>query len=166
MTSRVHPMTGPGARPAAASAALNIAMIGTRGIPANYGGVETAGGGVGRRLADRGHRVLVYSRGESDPATYLGMERVRLPALRRKQLETLSHTGLSVVHSVVRDAPDVALVFNAANAPFLPLLRARRIPTALHMDGLEWKRAKWGANGKRYYRWAEEFGVRWADALI
>lgn len=145
---------------------LTISMIGTRGIPANYGGFETAVEEVGRRLADRGHRVLVYSRGESAPSAYLGMERVRLPALRRKQLETLSHTGFSVVHSVVRDAPDVALVFNAANAPFLPLLRARRIPTALHMDGLEWKRAKWGANGKRYYRWAEELGVRWADALI
>jgi glycosyltransferase involved in cell wall biosynthesis len=94
------------------------------------------------------------------------MQRVQLPALRRKQLETLSHSGLSVMHSIVGHTPDVAFVFNAANALFLPILRARGVPTALHMDGLEWKRAKWGANGKRYYRRAEELGVRWADALI
>jgi glycosyltransferase involved in cell wall biosynthesis len=150
----------------ASSTALTIAMLGTRGIPANYGGFETAIEEVGRRLVERGHHVVVYSRGEKSPEAYLGMERVRLPALRRKQLETLSHSGLSVMHSISRHKPDVALVFNAANAPFLPLLRARGVPTALHMDGLEWKRAKWGANGKRYYRWAEDFGVRWADALI
>ena len=41
---------------------LRIAMIGTRGVPARYGGFETAIEEVGRRLADRGHRVLVYSR--------------------------------------------------------------------------------------------------------
>jgi glycosyltransferase involved in cell wall biosynthesis len=145
---------------------LFIAMIGTRGVPAEYGGFETAIEEVGRRLVDRGHRVRVYSRGEPSPLEYLGMERIRLPALRRKQLETLSHTGLSVLHSMRADRPDMAFVFNAANSPFLPFLRARSIPTALHMDGLEWKRAKWGPVGQRYYRWAEEFGVRWADALI
>lgn len=34
------------------------------------------------------------------------------------------------------------------------------------MDGLEWKRAKWGPVGKRYYRWAESFAVRFSNALI
>jgi glycosyltransferase involved in cell wall biosynthesis len=61
---------------------------------------------------------------------------------------------------------DVALVFNAANAPFLPPLRARRIPFATHVDGLEWRRAKWGPNGRRYYRTAEALAVRWSDVLI
>lgn len=155
----------PGSRPPAAGR-LSLAMIGTRGVPANYGGFETAIEEIGRRIADQGHRVVVYSRGTAEPAQHLGMERVRLPALRRKQLETPSHTGLSVLHTVTRRAPDAAFVFNAANSPFLPLLRARRIPTALHVDGLEWKRAKWGRGGQRFYRRAEEIGVRWADALI
>jgi glycosyltransferase involved in cell wall biosynthesis len=48
----------------------------------------------------------------------------------------------------------------------LPLLRARRIPVATHVDGLEWKRAKWGRFGKRYYRAAEAWAVRWSDRLI
>lgn len=159
-------MTSPDVPPKQGPQRLTIAMIGTRGIPANYGGFETAVEEVGRRLVERGHDVLVYSRGESAPSEYLGMRRVRLPAMRRKWLETLSHTGLSVLRSVTRDRPDVAFVFNAANSPFLSMLRARRIPIALHMDGLEWKRAKWGPTGRHYYRAAEELGVRWADALI
>ena len=71
---------------------LRIAMIGTRGVPAHYGGFETAIEEVGRRLVDMGHRVLVYCR-NPDPATplpanYLGMRLIELPALRRRSLET------------------------------------------------------------------------------
>lgn len=147
--------------------ALTIAMVGTRGVPAAYGGFETAVEEVGRRLADRGHDVVVYTRGSaSREKRYLGMSVVHLPAVPVKQIETLSHTGLSTLHLMLRRRPDAAFVFNAANSPFLPLLRLRRVPTALHMDGLEWRRSKWGPRGKAYYRWAEQFGVRTADALI
>ncbi len=153
--------------PAQNTRTLEIAMIGTRGVPAAYGGFETAVEEVGKRLVERGHGVTVYTRGsETRDREYLGMRVVHLPALHQKQLETLSHTGLSALHAVTRKAPDAAFVFNAANSPFVPLLRARGIPVALHMDGLEWKRSKWGARGRAYYRWAEEFGVRSADALI
>lgn len=146
---------------------LTIAMVGTRGVPAAYGGFETAVEEVGRRLAERGHRVIVYTRGsESRESTYLGMEVVHLPAVPQKQLETLSHTGFSTVHAMAGKRPDVAFVFNAANSPFVPLLRLRGIPVALHMDGLEWRRSKWGPRGRAYYRWAEQNGVRTADALI
>jgi glycosyltransferase involved in cell wall biosynthesis len=93
------------------------------------------------------------------------MELVNLPALRFKQTETLSHTALSMAHTVANPC-DVAIVFNAANAPFLPILRARRIPAAVHVDGLEWKRAKWGGTGRRYYQWAERVAVRLGQRLI
>jgi glycosyltransferase involved in cell wall biosynthesis len=149
------------------STSLRIALIGTRGIPAAYGGFETAVEEVGRRLVERGHRVLVYGRDAGTAGdVHLGMRRVTLPAVRQKALETLSHTALSTVHAVTKARPDAAFVFNAANSPFLPLLRARRIPVALHMDGLEWRRSKWGPRGKAYYRAAESFGVRQADAII
>ncbi len=147
---------------------LTIAMIGTRGVPAAYGGFETAVEEIGKRLAARDHRVIVYCRSSSSkaPKTYLGMELVHLPALHIKVAETLSHTALSVVHAIGLHKPDAALVFNAANAPFLPLLRARKIPVATHVDGLEWMRGKWGKFGQRYYRLAERLAVRWSDALI
>ncbi len=147
--------------------ALTIAMVGTRGVPAAYGGFETAVEEVGRRLADRGHDVVVYTRGsKSREKKYLGMRVVHLPAIPVKQVETLSHTGFSALHLIFRRRPDAAFVFNAANSPFVPLFRLRRVPTALHMDGLEWRRSKWGPRGKAYYRWAEQFGVRTSDALI
>lgn len=146
---------------------MSIALLGTRGVPARYGGFETAVEEVGRRLAARGHDVVVYCRSgnSSVRSDYQGMRLVTLPALRRRSLETLSHTGLAVGH-LVGHRTDVAFVFNAANAPWLPVLRLARIPVATHVDGLEWQRAKWGAAGKRYYRWAESAAVRWSTALI
>ena len=147
---------------------LRIAMIGTRGVPAAYGGFETAVEEIGRRLVDRGHEVTVYCRRTAQPVPkeYLGMTLVELPSLRHKILETLSHTGMSVLHAILRRPVDVAFVFNAANAPFVPWLRLRGIPTVVHVDGLEWRRGKWGGAGRRYYRWAEQVSVREADALI
>lgn len=155
------------------SDALSIAMVGTRGVPARYGGFETCVEEVGRRLADRGHHVVVYCRDvEGDrsarsglPAEYRGMHLVHQGAMKRRTLETLSHTGLSVAH-LARNRTDVALVFNSANAPWLPVLRAARIPVATHVDGLEWQRAKWGPTGRRYYLASERLAVRWSDALI
>jgi len=159
--------------PAAASRGaedtLRVAMLGTRGVPAAYGGFETAVEEVGSRLAARGHEVTVYCRttpGAERTATHLGMNLVHLPALRRKSLETLSHTGLSAAHLLLGRSHDAAIVFNAGNAPFLPVLRSRGIPVATHVDGLEWQRAKWEGIGRHYYRWAESMAVRWSDALI
>jgi glycosyltransferase involved in cell wall biosynthesis len=151
-----------------ASDRLRIAMIGTRGVPAAYGGFETAVEEIGSRLVQAGHSVTVYCRATDGPrlTQHLGMDLVHLGALHVKVGETLTHTALSVAHATTHRKPDAAFVFNAANAPFLPALRARGIPTAVHVDGLEWKRDKWGGNGRRYYRWAEEFSVRWANALI
>nr|WP_285695700.1 DUF1972 domain-containing protein [Actinomadura sp. NBRC 104412] len=146
-------------------------MVGTRGVPARYGGFETAVEEIGRRLVKAGHEVTVYCRGERHPGgEYLGMRLVHLPAIKKKVAETLSHTAFSVTHTaarrIARRGPDVALVFNAANAPLLPVLRMMRIPVATHVDGLEWKRTKWSGAGRRYYRNAESLAVRWSDALI
>jgi glycosyltransferase involved in cell wall biosynthesis len=146
---------------------VRIAMIGTRGVPARYGGFETAVEEVGRRLVARGHEVVVYSRGDQDQdgRTHLGMRRVVLPAVRHRAAETLSHSALSVAHLVAHRV-DAAIVFNAANAVLLPVIRAARIPVAVHVDGLEWKRAKWGRSGRRWYLQSERMAVRWADELI
>lgn len=143
---------------------MRIALMGTRGVPARYGGFETAVEEVGRRLADLGHDVVVYCR-EPGPADYLGMHRVEVRSVKKKVAETLSSTALATAHAV-RHRPDAVILFNAANAPLLPLLRAARLPVATHVDGLEWKRTKWSGSGRRYYRTAEALAVRWSDALI
>lgn len=148
---------------------MRIAMIGTRGVPARYGGFETLLEEVGQRLVARGHDVVVYCRptehDDDHPSSYLGMELVRIPIVRKRSLETLAHTALTVLHRSLAGV-DAALVFNSANSPLLPVIRARRIPIATHVDGLEWKRGKWGPAGQRYYRVAESLAVRWSDALI
>jgi len=151
---------------AAHTQTMHVAMIGTRGVPAAYGGFETAVEEVGRRLVERGHRVTVYCRNADTSMTHhLGMELVHLPAVKKRSLETLSHTGLSVLHSM-RARPDAAILFNAGNAPFIGWLKAARIPVAVHMDGLEWKRAKWAGVGAKYYKRAERLAARSGLALI
>jgi glycosyltransferase involved in cell wall biosynthesis len=146
---------------------MRFAMIGTRGVPAAYGGFETAVEEIGARLVDRGHEVTVYCRNADDAAPeWRGMRLVHLPALHLKTAETLSHTAASTLHLTFARTADVAFVFNAANAPLVPWIRALGIPTAVHVDGLEWKREKWSGAGRRYYRFAERFAVRHADALI
>ena len=155
--------------PHAPTAPLHIAMIGTRGVPAAYGGFETAIEEIGSRLATRGHHITVYCREGAVAARreYRGMHLVHLPALKLRTAETLSHSALSVMHAITRRRrTDAAFVFNAANAPLVPVLRARGIPTAIHVDGLEWQRDKWRGAGRAYYRWAERSAVRHGDALI
>jgi len=141
---------------------MKIALIGTRGVPANYGGFETCVEELGKRLAQRGHDVTVYCRKgyyKERRGSYLGMKLVYLPNVQKKALDTLSHTLYSVFHAV-RQPYDVLMVFNAANSPalFLPRLLGRRI--ALNTDGLEWKRGKWGAFAKRYYKISEWLSTR------
>lgn len=145
-----------------------VALLGTRGVPARYGGFETAVEEVGRRLAADGHEVTVYCRDPdgADDGDYLGMRRIVLPALRSKSLETLSHTASSCLDAVTRRRFDVVFLFNAANAVFLPILHARGLPVAVHVDGLEWQRSKWSGAGQRYYRMSEALAARWGDALI
>lgn len=146
---------------------MRVAILGTRGVPASYGGFETAVEEIGRRLVMRGHEVTVYCRNPGQHRTeYLGMHLVNVPAIRHRYTETLSHTALSTVHAVVRDRPDVVLLLNAGNAPMLKPLKLAGIPTAIHLDGLESKREKWRGAGARYYRWAEDASVRWGQEVI
>lgn len=141
--------------------------MGTRGVPAQYGGFETAVEEIGARLVARGYDVTVYARNPGQDLTeYRGMRVVNVPAVRHRMTETLSHTALSSVHAVTKDRPDVCLLLNAGNAPMIKPLQAAGIPTAVHLDGLESRREKWRGTGARYYRWAEKQAVKWGDAVI
>jgi len=147
---------------------VRLAILGTRGVPASYGGFETLAEELGRRLADRGHEVTVYGRsGFVDPALreYKGMEVVVLPAMRSKHLETVSHTLLSALHAAGR-AFDAVLMCNAANTPFVRILQIAGVPVALNVDGLERKRRKWGLAGRSYYRFCERLAALTPDALV
>jgi glycosyltransferase involved in cell wall biosynthesis len=150
---------------------MKLAILGTRGVPPNYGGFETFAAELGTRLVQRGHEVTVYCRANaeetllSEQATWNGIRRIVLPALGHKYLETVSHSFLSALDALRRDF-DAVLVCNAANAFVLPLLRAARIPVAINVDGIERKRRKWNLLGRAVYATGEAFSVSFANAVI
>jgi glycosyltransferase involved in cell wall biosynthesis len=147
---------------------VRIAILGTRGVPANYGGFETLAEELGRRLADRGHEVTVYGRsGFVAPGLghHRGMRLVVLPAVRTKHLETVSHTFLASIHALL-EGYDTVLLCNAANAPWIRILQLGSMSVALNVDGLERKRRKWGIAGRSYYRLCERWAALLPDALI
>jgi glycosyltransferase involved in cell wall biosynthesis len=130
---------------------LRISMIGSRGVPATYGGVERHVEELGARLAARGHEVTVWCRsgygdGERDggrPSEHRGMRLRYLPAVPRKNLEAFSHSALSTVASL---APRQDVVHYHAVGPGLvaPVARwAGRSRVVLTVHGLDADRAKW-----------------------
>lgn len=147
---------------------LSVAILGTRGVPPAYGGFETFAGELGTRLAARGHDVTVYCRASlyrEEGPTWEGVRRIELPAFRHKYLETVSHSLLSALDAYGRDF-DATIVCNAANAFILPLLRVRRIPVAINVDGIERHRKKWNALGRFVYLVGEALSVHFADRVI
>jgi glycosyltransferase involved in cell wall biosynthesis len=120
------------------------------------------------RLVARGFRVTVYCRSHSTPRSlkeYRGAELVVLPTIRSKYLDTPVHTFLSCLHAA-RTGFDAALVVNSANAVFVPLLRLGGIPVALHVDGIEKRRAKWGPAGRFVYALSERLACVLPDVLV
>jgi glycosyltransferase involved in cell wall biosynthesis len=133
---------------------MRIAIIGIRGVPANYGGFETFAEQLGSRLVERGHQVTVYGRHSSVPVgtrKHRGMRVIRLPAPRSKYLETVVHSIVAACHALFRRY-DIVYVCNLANVPAVILLLLARKRVVLNVDGLEWKRGKWNRIGRTYYR--------------
>lgn len=136
---------------------MRLAILGTRGIPANYGGFETFAEELSVRLAARGYDVTVYGRSNNIQYSGTVYRRVRLvilPTIGTKHLDTVAHTFLSVIHAVPKRF-DCILICNAANAVFAAVSRITGTPVALNVDGIERKRKKWGPAGRTYYRISE-----------
>lgn len=134
---------------------LRIAMFGTRGIPHTHGGLETFFLEIAPRLAERGHDVIGYCRRalfKERPKTYRGVRLIYLPSIETKELGTPVHSLLCAFDVLLRDV-DVILVVNVAHAfhCIIPRLFGKKV--AINVDGMDWKRGKWGGIGKRYFYW-------------
>ena len=148
---------------------MNVAILGTRGIPASYSGFETAVEQITSRLTARGHRVTVYCRPhvvDPDIRDWKGAELVHLPTVRNKYLDTFVHTLLSSLHAARRVKPDVALFFIAGNSPLCLVTRLAGIPTVINVDGPDSDRRKWNRVAKSYLRAAERLSPRMATRAI
>ena len=137
---------------------MRIALLGTRGVPACYGGFETFAEELSTRLAARGHDVVVYSR-EPYPQTHYRHVRIQyLPTIRHKYFDTLAHTLVSTLHLLTHRV-DAVLYCNGANAIFTLPPRLFGMPVVLNVDGIERKRKKWNRVAKAWYLISEWFAT-------
>ena len=137
---------------------MRIALLGTRGIPAHYGGFETFAEELSTRLALVGHSVAVYCRERPPESPWRGVELRYLPTIRHKYFDTLAHTLLSTFHLLFHRC-DVALYCNAANAIFTAVPRLVGMPVVLNVDGIERKRKKWNRLAKGWYAISERLAT-------
>jgi glycosyltransferase involved in cell wall biosynthesis len=138
---------------------VHIAILGTRGIPASYGGFETFAEELSVRLVERGHRVTVYCRERHAEAVYRGVHLKYLPTIRHKYFHTIVHTAVSTAH-LLGHRPDAALYCNGANAIFTIFPRLVGVPVALNVDGIERRRKKWNRVASTWYlvsEWLSKF---------
>jgi glycosyltransferase involved in cell wall biosynthesis len=149
---------------------VKLAILGTRGIPAAYGGFETFAEELAARLAARGHDVTVYARPGGVAARvpeHRGAKVRLLPTIPTKYLDTVVHTFLSALDASVRSY-DAVLVCNGVNALVcrLPRLLGAKTRVVLNVDGLERNRRKWNAAGKLVYALSERLSCVLPDAVV
>jgi glycosyltransferase involved in cell wall biosynthesis len=153
---------------------LRIALLGTRGIPANYGGFETFVDELSKILTKRGHEVTVYGRhfffspAVTQILDYInGVRSIRTKTFPHKYLETPVHAITSNIDLFKRrNEFDCALLCNAANSPFSWMIRLAGIPFAVNVDGIERKRAKWNAVGRLWYRLGEYCSTIFPNKIV
>jgi glycosyltransferase involved in cell wall biosynthesis len=162
-------MSEPGSLAVAARpAALRVAILGTKGIPASYGGFETFAEQLAVRLVARGHQVTVYAEAEDGPApadTFHQGVRVRFQ--RRPHwgpASVLAYDCASLWDA--RRGYDLVymLGYGAAWACWWP--RVFGTPVWINVDGLEWARSKWGRAARAYLRCMEWLATKTATRLI
>jgi len=134
---------------------LKIAILGTHGIPAKYGGFETCAEELGIRLVERGHSVTVYSETSglenSGLSSYKGVHLVHVPKLRGKAPNYAFHSFISAIMASLSDA-DVLHFFGCDQVPFTLLGRLARKRVVLTVDGLEWQRLGYPIFFRKYLR--------------
>ncbi len=145
---------------------VRLALVGTRGIPARYGGFETFAEELSVRLVERGIDVTVYCEGRPQwaPELYRGVRLSYLPAIQAGAVSPILSDALALWQA--RSKFDVVYVLGYAAPMFfwLPRLFGRQL--WVNMDGLEWARTKWGFLGRLYIKTMERIAVRMANMVI
>jgi len=144
-----------------------IAILGSRGIPARYGGFETFAEQISVRLAARGIDVTVFGESDNSPGLPSSYQGVAVRYVRRRSLGALS-TVLFDAQCLwqARRSFDVVYMLGYGAAPFCMLPRAWGTEVWINMDGLEWKRSKWSAPGRAYLRLMEWVAIRVAHVVV
>ena len=145
---------------------MTIAMVGTRGVPADYSGIEEAIEEVSARLVNKGHKVIVYCRASDNrQKIYRGIERVILPTIETKHLGTIVHVFLATLHLLFKK---IDIVHYHALGPsalsFVPRLLGKKTIVTIH--GLDWQRKKWGVVARVFLRLCEYSSIFFPNKTI
>ena len=145
-----------------------VRILGTRGVPSQHGGFETAAQQVGTELVRRGWRVIVYCQSERQPNgfqdTWQGIERVHFRGRFDGAPGTMLFDARATRHAAKHR--DLCLVLGYNTAFLNAQLRAHRVPVVINMDGIEWQRERWSTGERLFLRANEHIGSRIGCHLI
>ena len=149
-------------------------MLGLYGMPMperHFTGFETAFGEIAPRLAAAGHEVTIYCRGSHYPEElrvpeYQGVKLVFVPSPGGKNFSAVIATLLASIHALVVGRYDVFFFVNVGMGHHAALCRAFGARVVMNVDGLDWKRGKWGLLGRAYFRTAASSAVRFCNRLV
>ncbi|MCH1931713.1 DUF1972 domain-containing protein [Shewanella sp. A25] len=146
---------------------LHIAVVGTVGLPACYGGFESLVENlVDRSSQDVSYTVYASSKSYSILVSEYKGARIEYIPLSANGIQSVPYDILSLLKTLFLK-PDVTLILGVSGCIFLPLFRFfyhGRIVT--NIDGLEWKREKWGRFAKFFLKFSERLAVRFSDVVI
>ncbi|WP_422081498.1 DUF1972 domain-containing protein [Ulvibacterium sp.] len=142
---------------------MKIGIVGTRGIPAKYGGFETFAQELAPRLVQKGMNVIVYCDKDShDSAEYMGVKLDYLNSTKSKNPLKFYYEGLKCSHNEC----DITIVTGLGAAIFYPIMKKGKSVIITNTDGIEYKRKKWGFFKKMFLRLSEYLDVKFSDILI
>lgn len=145
-----------------------LRILGTRGIPAAHGGFETFAEYLALYLVKQGWRVIVYCQLDGEGAitedVWQGVERVNIPVPQSGAKGTVIFDWIATRHAARFN--DLCLTLGYNTAVFCALLRIKQIPNVINMDGIEWKRQKWGWVAKTWFYLNELAGLWLGNHLV
>ncbi len=149
---------------------MRIAMIGQKGVPAIYGGIERHVEELSVELAKQGHDVFVYAREwftDKKIKKYQGVNIIHTPTLRTKHLDAIVHTLTSTIHALIQK-PDVIHYHGVGPAllSWIPRLFSSKIKVVVTMHCLDRYHQKWGFFARFMLRVGEWAGCTFAHQAI
>lgn len=147
-----------------------ISIIGTVGLPANYGGFET----LVENLVTYHHRkrlpsqLTVYCSSNAYPEkkTHFLSAELRYIALRANGTQSILYDVFSLLSALARRS-DTIILLGVSGAIALPLVKTVSSAQVItNIDGIEWQRGKWRGLAKQFLRISERLAVRWSDTVI
>ncbi|MDC4203429.1 MAG: DUF1972 domain-containing protein [Candidatus Manganitrophus sp.] len=149
---------------------MKIAILGTRGIPNNYGGFEQIAENLSLHFVQKGHEVTVYNPDEH-PYHSSEWNQVRIKHIFSKETNlgiwgTLIYDYLCLKEAAKEDYDIILEMGYVPGALFFGLKKRSGTKLVTNMDGLDWKRSKWNYALRKFTKFCEMRAVKLSDLMI